>query len=205
MKKINKTEPDFYKAFIAENSPQSWKDLRKKIGYAVREYMLKEEQNLQCAYTEVYLDPDSSHVDHFKKQSLFPKSVFEWDNLLTSCKNECYGPKFKDRKIRKKEDYQDLIDPVAEDPQKYFNCSMTGDILADEDDKKGKFTIDAFHLNHPVLVEQRKTVAIQVRDMYKLLSLEQLIVSIGKFESFIRAVYAALKHIEDRSKEDLFD
>ncbi len=41
--------------------------------------------------------------------------------------------------------------------------------------KREVSTIDTFNLNHPSLVEQRATVAIQVKYMYKQLSLEQLI------------------------------
>jgi len=148
--------------------------------------MLREEQNFQCAYTEIHLDPEDSHVDRFRKQSLFPKSVFEWNNLLTACNSEYYGAKFKDKNIRKKGDYQYLTDPVREEPQKYFSYSMTGEILADENNRKGQFTTDSFNLNDRALVEQRKTIVCSVKAMCKQFSLEEIIDTIGSFESFIK-------------------
>ncbi|MDM8549756.1 retron system putative HNH endonuclease [Desulfobacterales bacterium HSG2] len=175
--------------------------MSEKIGYDVREYMLKEEQNFQCAYTEIHIDPENSHVDHFRKQSLFPKSVFEWNNLLASCNNEYYGAKFKDNNIKRKEDYQCLVNPVKEDPRRYFKYSITGDMLANEENGKGQFTIDSFNLNDYALVEQRKIVASHVKAMCKQFSLEEVIVLIGSFESFIRAIYADLKNIEDSIKD----
>ncbi len=180
MKKINKNEPDFYKEFAEQNKPRSWGDLSGKLGYDIREYMLKEEQNFQCAYTEIHLDPADSHVDHFRKQSLFPKSVFEWNNLLTDCNSEYYGAKFKDKNIKKKEDYQYLINPVREDPKRYFNYSITGEMLADKENRKGRFTIDSFNLNDYALVEQRKIVASHVKAMCKQFSLEEIIAFILK-------------------------
>ena len=197
MKKINKSEPNFYKEFATQNKPRSYGELSEKIGYDVREYMLREEQNFQCAYTEIRLDPENSHVDHFRKQGLFSESVFEWNNLLTSCNNEYYGARCKDRRIKKKEDYQYLMNPVEDDPEEYFNYSITGDILADEETGTGQFTIDSFNLNDYALVEQRKRVANHVKSMCKQFSLEECIVFIGSFESFIRAIYSDLKCIED--------
>lgn len=196
MKKIDKTEPDFYKEFVVQNNPRSWRDLSEKIGYDTREYILREEQNFQCAYTEIHLDPDNSHVDHFRKQSLFPEAIFEWNNLLTSCNNEYYGAKFKDRRIRKKEDYQYMINPVEEHPRRYFDYSITGEILTNNKDGKGKFTIDSFNLNDYALVEQRKIVAYHVKSMCKQFSAEEIILFIGSFESFIRAIYNDLKSIQ---------
>jgi len=159
--------------------------------------MLKEEQNSQCAYTEIHLGPENSHIDHFRKQSLFPKLIFEWNNLLTSCNNEYYGAKFKDKNIRKKEDYQYLLNPIEDESQRCFKYSMTGEILTDEENRKGKFTIDSFNLNDYALVEQRKIVASHVKAMCKQFSIEEIIVFIGSFESFIRAIYTDLKNVED--------
>jgi uncharacterized protein (TIGR02646 family) len=194
MKKINKKQPDFYKAFLEKNTPRSWETLTREIGYDIRRHMLTEEQNFQCAYTETRLDPSSgqSHTDHFKKQNLFPDMIFEWDNLFTACNNEYYGAKFKDRNI-KKADYQYLINPAKEDPQKHFSYSMTGEVLADHDDEKGKLTIDSFNLNDYALREQRKQVAYHIKAMHKDFSCEELVGLIGKFESFIKSIYADLK------------
>lgn len=68
MKKIKKNEPDFYREFTEHNKPGAWGDLSKEIGYDIRVYMLTEEQNFQCAYTEIRLEPEDSHTDHLKNK-----------------------------------------------------------------------------------------------------------------------------------------
>ncbi len=196
MKKINKKEPDFFRRFLSRNTPESWGELSIEIGFDVRTYMLMEEQNFQCAYTEIRLEPEKSHIDHFKKKSLFPNLAFEWENLLTSCNYDYYGARFKDRQI-KREQYQNLINPVAEDPQQYFTYSFTGEILIDENNEKAKITRDLFNLNDRSLVEQRKLVAEGIKSMYKQFTVDELIDYIGKFESFIRALYADFENSED--------
>lgn len=67
MRKINKSEPDFYKGQIKNNKPRRWEDIQNKTD--IRLYMLCEEQNYQCAYTETRLEPETSHTDHYIKQT----------------------------------------------------------------------------------------------------------------------------------------
>jgi len=201
MKKIDRKEPAFYGDYIISKKPESWDELSKDIGYDVRVYMLMKEQNYQCAYTEIYIEPEDSHIDHFKKQSflrkkLFSITIFEWNNLLTSCNSEFYGARFKDKNITCN-DYKELIDPVSDDPQKYFDYSITGEILVGENDAKANNTLRLFNLNDYSLVQQRQAVAIQVKSMYKQFSVDEIVKYIGKFESFIRAVYFNFVNIED--------
>jgi len=146
MKQINKKEPEFYKLFLSENSPELWEKLSLKIGYNVRNYMLMEEQNFQCAYTELRIEPEESHIDHFRKRSLFPELTFKWDNLLTSCNYEYYGAKYKDKHIKKRH-YSNLINPVTNNPELYFMYSFTGEILITDKNEDAKLTIDLFNLN----------------------------------------------------------
>lgn len=73
------------------------------------------EQNFQCAYTEIDIEENgnSSHIDHFRKQSMFPNLRFEWSNLFTSTNNEYYGAKYKDNIYRiQRDEYQNLINPA---------------------------------------------------------------------------------------------
>ncbi len=113
MRKINKAEPSFYSDYIKKKSPKVWKDLESILKNDIREYQLINEQNFQCAYTEILIDDASEqycHVEHFKKRDLFPKETFNWNNLFTCCNSEKYGAKYKDNssKIRQ-EDYQYLV------------------------------------------------------------------------------------------------
>jgi len=196
MKKINKKEPEFYKHYVSQNKPETWKQLSFDIGFDSRTYMLLEEQNFQCAYTEIRLEPEQSHIDHFKKKSLFPNLTFKWNNLLTSSNYDFYGARFKDKHIMK-EHYQNIINPVIENPQQFFTYSFTGEINIDAQHEKAKLTIELFNLNDRSLIEQRKAVAEVVKSMFNQFTVEELIDCIGKFESFIRAIYSELKNDEN--------
>ncbi len=67
MRKIDKKEPDFYKEIIRKYKPEKWNDIHNKAD--IRFYMLSDEQNFQCAYTELRIEPETSHIDHYIKQS----------------------------------------------------------------------------------------------------------------------------------------
>jgi len=196
MKKINKKEPGFFKQFLFRNKPELWEELSFEIGFNVRIYMLMEEQNFQCAYTEIRIEPEISHIDHFRKRSLFPNLTFQWDNLLTSCNHDFYGARFKDKNI-KKAHYQNIINPVTENPQLYFNYSFTGEILIDENNEKAIITRDLFNLNDRSLVEQRKAIAEIIKSTYNQFTVDEPVDYIGKFESFIRAIYTDLENCEN--------
>jgi hypothetical protein len=74
MKKVNKSEPAFYQDYISRNKPGKWKQLSFDIGFDMRTYMLMEEQNFQCAYTEIRLEPEQSAliIVSANNQFLFP-------------------------------------------------------------------------------------------------------------------------------------
>jgi len=198
MRKINKKEPDFYKELIKSNKPEKWNDIQNKTD--IRIYMLSEEQNFQCAYTEQRIELETSHTDHYIKQSFIlqglfrPITIFSWENLFTSYNNEFYGAKYKDKHI-KTSDYELLINPSYENSDNHFIYSWFGEIIIDESNTKGYNTVKLFNLNDSVLVEQRMVVAFQVKTMHNQFSLVELITIIGKFESMICYLYNQLKDI----------
>ncbi len=198
MKKINKSEPDFYKNSLKEFKPKKWGDVPNK--FDIRVYMLCEEQNFQCAYTEQRIEPENSHIDHYIKQSFIlqglfkPTTIFSWNNLFASCNDEYFGAKHKDKYIKHVE-YQPLINPCNESYEKHFKYSWLGDVFTDTNDAKGNNTIRIFNLNDSALVEQRRIVAHQVKIMYKQFTLKELIGIIGKFESMICYLYQQLNKL----------
>ena len=196
MKRIVKNEPKWYTDFIEQKRPSEWGEVSQKIGHELRTYMLKEEQHSQCAYTELHLTSDASHIDHFKKRSLFPQAAFEWENLLTCCNSEEYGAKFKDKTV-KKDEYQYLLHPAIDEPQAHFTYSITGEILADEQDMRACMTRERFNLNHRSLVEQRKQIAFHIHAMYQQVPVDELVDCFGKFESFITSIYSDLAILEE--------
>lgn len=170
-------------------------ELSSEIRKNIRDYMLKKEQNFRCAYTETRIEPENSHIDHFKKQSLFSNLIFAWDNLLARCNSEGYGAKFKDKMVTRKEDYLYQVNPVVDNPSNHFSYAMTGEILIDDHDEKARITRDFLNLNAYSPVEQRKQVAFQIKSLYEQFTVDELVHIFGKFESFIRALCADLGKI----------
>ena len=189
MKRIIKNEPEFYTTFITKERPSNWDDLA-VIRQRLRLHMLVEEQNYQCAYTGISIDESniSSHIDHFKKQSMFQELRFIYSNLFTATNNENFGAKYKDKYI-KKTDYSSLIDPGTEDPDVYLEYSFDGKIYSKNNSDKGSKTIEIFNLNHPILVNRRKE-KIRIFDTLKgQLDLEEILKSTREFEGIIRYLY----------------
>jgi len=188
MKKINKSEPRFFRSFIEKNKPVNWDGIN-EIRSNLRKHILKTEQNFQCAYCEFNISSDNtrSHIDHFKRKHFFPELTFEYDNLLVSCNNPNHCASYKDSSVNSKDVYVNLIDPVCEDPADHFEYYISGKLVSKNE--KAKFTEKIFNLNHPGLKQQRNDVAWAVQGYKESMELEEVIVEIGSFESFIRAIW----------------
>ena len=189
MKKITKTKPDFFATFLEENKPQEWKDIS-PIREQIRLHILKIEQNYQCAYTGISLkgNNDDSHIDHYKKQNMFPEERFNYNNMFVSTNNEKFGAKYKDKHITEAE-YNLLINPVLEDPNEYFEYYSSGEIYSKNNSEKGKKTIELLQLNHRFLTKRRKD-KIKIFNSYKnMYNIEELIEYIKEFEGMIRNLY----------------
>ena len=214
MKRINKREPMFYSNFIRGNNPVEWDDVA-EIRDHIRTYMLSglvpdetiepnsvSEQNFQCAYTEIDIEENanSSHIDHFRKQSIFPTLRFDWSNLFASTNNEYYGAKHKDNTYKIQQDeFQFLINPSIENPNIFFKYSFTGEILikaVDENSteyKKALLTREVFNLNERSLVEQRQTVVKTVKLYFdQQFAIDVIKIHIGKFDSLVENIYQNL-------------
>ncbi len=191
MKKINKTKPPpiLFTNFIKKHKPKNWEDCI-EITVELRNLMLNEEQNCQCAYCESAITSDNSksHIDHYKRKAghLFPELEFKYDNLLVSCKKPHHCAIHKDDNI-KKGDYDNLINPVTDNPDKHFDYSITGDILAK--DKKAEKTIYMFNLNYESLINRRKTLAFNIHEYRDQFEMEEVITVFGEYESFIRSIW----------------
>ena len=192
MKKINKTIPKFYSDFIKRNKPVNWNGIN-DIRPQLRKYILETEQNSQCAYCESYISSDnsSSHIDHYRRKAghMFPKLQFEYDNLLVSCNKYYCCAKTKDSLVKSRDDYNNIVDPVHDEPTEYFEY-LLGDIIPNKlNQEKGENTIRVFYLQHKSLVRQRRDIASAVMGYKDYLSLEDVIKELGEFESFIRFIW----------------
>jgi uncharacterized protein (TIGR02646 family) len=188
MKKIDKSEPRFFTKFIRTNKPVNWDGIN-EIRFVLRTHILKTEQNLQCAYCESAINSDKtkSHIDHFKRKHLFPELTFNYYNLLVSCNNPNRCASTKDSSVKSIEVYDNIINPVTEKPHEYYDYNISGKLISKN--KKAKFTEDIFNLNHAGLRQQRSIVAMAVQAYKEYLQLDEVLIEIGEFESFIRHIW----------------
>lgn len=191
MRKINKTDPpDYFVNFVRRNNPNNWSDCV-EIRADLRTHILDEEQHSQCAYCESGITSESSksHIDHYKRKAghLFPELVCSYENLLVSCNNPYRCANHKDRKIRNRDDYNNLLNPVSDNPSNHFDYSYTGDIIPM--DELGKYTMSVFNLNHKSLIEHRKTLALQLNAYKDQMNLHEVKSIFNEYESFIENIW----------------
>jgi len=205
MFKITKNEPEFFikakKKVKQPKVPTAWSnDAINDIRPRLREYILLEEQNLLCAYCERTIDdnPRNSNIDHFRLKAghLFPEKTLDYNNLLVSCNTSGRCSDYKDKHISSKDSYDNIVNPITENPDDFFDYLITGVIVAIDNNPKAEFTIDIFQLgrnrNDP-LSRQRKEIADTLEHI-KNLSLDEIYdIFDNEFYSFIKNIYKKLK------------
>ena len=203
MRKLDKGEPaQQFMDFICHNHPERWEDTKDESP-VWRKHILEHEQSGQSGYTEVPLHFEKSHIDHFKKQTLYPHLVFEWNNYVVDGKDDTYGARYKDNAIRNRTDNEKLINPVVEDAQRFFKYELSGKIvpadgLSDEETEKAGFTIATFNLNESSLVDRRKKIInMDIRSFEGLSDEDVLVVLLP--EGFASVVEQLL---EERTKKE---
>ena len=160
--------------FVRTHHPVKWEDA-KEVSRSWRKYILEHEQHQQSGYTEEIVSLDSSHIDHFRKQSLFNALVFDWNNYVVDSRDETYGAKYKDRYVKTQADNEKLINPVTEDAKRFFKYELNGKIdVAEELDmperERAIYTIDAFNLNEGSLVERRRIIINTILESFRNLN-----------------------------------
>jgi len=203
MRKIDKGDPmPSFSEFVSRNHPTKWEDA-KEVSRTWREYILMYEQHQLSGYTEEPLRLDDSHIDHFRKQSLFNTLVFDWSNFIVDQKNDTYGARYKDNIVKTKADNEKLINPATEDAAKFFKYEINGKIdiadgLSENDKMRALFTINAFNLNESSLVERRKVILNIIMDSYNDLTDEMVLEALAA-EGFTSVVEQLLK---ERNQEE---
>ena len=138
-----------------ENRLQNWESGLEKA--SIRQALL-EMQDSRCAYCEKSLKDSEQHIEHFRKQSEYPKLVFVWSNLFLSCNNQNTCGKHKDRISI---NIDEVIDPCIDDPEYYLEFDLNGRVfpkscLTPQERLKAEKTIEAFNLNELHLKTNRK-------------------------------------------------
>ena len=207
MFKITKNEPSFFtKAKLKVKQPKissAWDSEEiKDIRHQLRGHILQEEQKLLCAYCEKSIDdnPKNSNIDHFRLKAghLFPEKTLDYDNLLVSCNTEGRCSNYKDKNIKSKDDYDNIINPILEDPDDFFDYLPTGIIVAKDKNPRAEFTIDIFQLGRnrdDSLSRQRRQLVYTIKQCSNL-SLNEIYDLLGyEFCSFVKVVYPKLKGV----------
>lgn len=204
MFKIIKSEPNFFKRAKLKvktiKTSSAWSDKEiETIRPQLREYILLEEQNLLCAYCERTIDdnPKNSNIDHFRLKAghLFPEKTLDYNNLLVSCNTYGRCSNYKDKHIKNKSEYDNIINPIVENPDEFFDYLLTGEIVAIDKNIKAEFTIDIFQLGQKQdepLSRQRRELAEAIKGVN--LSLDEIYDIFGnEFYSFIKNIYKKLE------------
>lgn len=205
MRKTDKGAPIVsFTEFVRTHRPVKWEDA-KDVSRVWREYILEYEQHRLSGYTEEPLRLDDSHIDHFRKQSLFNALIFNWDNYIVDKKNDTYGARYKDKVVSTIAENEKLINPAAEDASRFFKYGLNGRIevadgLGESEKDRAVFTIRAFNLNEASLVERRRVIINTILGPYDDLS-DELILEALAAEGFTSVVEQLLK--ERNQEEDM--
>ena len=206
MRKLDKGKPiQAFVDFVHKNHPTDWEQA-KGVSREWREYILNHEQHGMSGYTESPITLDGSHIDHFRKQSLFNKLVFDWNNYVVDSTDDAYGAKHKDNFIRTHVENEKLINPVTEDASRFFKYEINGrievaDRLSKDDAARALFTRDAFNLNEGSLVERRKMIMSVILDSFGNLTDDEIMDALRSF-GFTSVVEQLL---QERKKEEQSD
>lgn len=174
MRKINKSlpTPAFFSDFVKRDKPKEWKDCESEVKKQSKEYMLLYEQSFLCGYTEIYIDNEDIHIDHYIKRSIDNRLCFEWDNLIVAVNDEDFGAKCKDNgtnNVKTIADYNNIFNPVIDATEIFFEFSLDGQIdskkgLEHINSSKACKTIEVFNLNHSSLKDRRRNLAILIKN-----------------------------------------
>ena len=204
MRKIDKGTPmPSFSAFVASHRFAKWEDA-KDVRRVWREYILEYEQHGLSGYTEIPVRTENSHIDHFRKQSLYNALIFDWNNYIVDSIDETYGAKFKDNCVRTKADNERLINPAAEDAGRFFKYELNGNIavadgLSKSDRERADYTVSAFNLNEGSLVERRRIIINTILDSFSDLP-DEVILEALETEGFRSVVEQLLS--ERREQEE---
>jgi uncharacterized protein (TIGR02646 family) len=176
-----KKTPSILEELKRKNRNFTYKSLEAGVKQELKVFLL-EEQETRCCYCEKGIDIESksSHIEHLKPQSLFPKDTLDYQNLLASC---CH----KDSCGFKKENWyceDTFIHPLREDCSEHFKFLANGEILGITE--LGEITVQRLGLNCKNLQNTRKSIL----NSYRSLSVEEIhqILDAKPSHSFISAI-----------------
>ncbi|WP_160169144.1 retron system putative HNH endonuclease [Allgaiera indica] len=145
----------------------SWSSLQNPDKQVILAALLAEQHNV-CVYCgkRITTDFGSSHIEHFRPQSVHENRRFDWKNLFASC-----GPTGLRNMPRICGDYKENWDPVGHveptDPlcEKKFEYDGNGEIWpAAIGDDHAKIMIDKLNLGEQSLCYERFLIVAEIED-----------------------------------------
>ena len=108
-----------------------------------------------CSYCERKVRPETTHIEHIRPRSKFPKLSLSYDNLMVSCGNSESCGRYKENRWK-----DTFINPLEEDPEACIHYSAEGKIR--ENGERVKDTVSILNLNHSALTDIRRTIFLQL-------------------------------------------
>ena len=153
-----------------EPKPKTWDDFKSNlpdkpeegiIYYSKAELrtQLLDEQGFICCYCNCKIENThaGTEIEHFKSRRGYPSKIFEYQNLLASCKGGQTNSN-KESDIRwcnaNKGDSDDILSPLSPDCENEFLYDIEGGIFSKT--AIGKKTLGVLNLQNSYLQEQRK-------------------------------------------------
>jgi uncharacterized protein (TIGR02646 family) len=177
MKYIRKNSPPTnFQKWKLKNKKERWESLTNPLKGQVRGSLMLE-QGYICCYCGQEINVNTSHIEHLKPKSSYPKFRFDYNNLLASCQPESYSPMQPSHCGHKKGNLYGpyFISPLTPNCEKEFRFAGDGRIIGIT--KNAEKTIDILDLNVSVLRAKRKAII----DAFKNLPPEELKIIISQY------------------------
>lgn len=158
-------EPAAFAQWKAINPQATYHDLsdRQFPGSVLAKTALKQaliaEQGEICCYCECRIQPNNSHIEHFKPKGnrLYAALQLDYSNLLASCGIRPLLGSDEHCGHKKGCDYTtDLVSPLETDCSSHFSYQLDGTI--GHTDARGYISIRMLHLDSALLNRQRKSL-----------------------------------------------
>ncbi len=110
-----------------------WDDITTEAKSALRESLVVE-QGYICCYCGDSVAENTCEIEHLKPQSAYPDSIFDYQNLLASCKGGAQDPNTDSRELhcnRHKGDWYDeelMVSPLNRECESYFSYALDGQV-----------------------------------------------------------------------------
>lgn len=186
-----------------EKRNAKYSELDAEVKQVLKEALL-DEQGYICCYCMKQIDPDRSHIEHFRPKSNPEYSSLDLDyqNLLASCN----GEKEDGKNCGHRKDHwfvkQLMVSPLESNVETFFTYLANGQVVPTDNDKRATETISHLNLNSAMLTKHRKAVTRAYIDDGALDDIDGSLSRLrakdadGKYHPFCQAVICVLQALQ---------